>query len=65
MKKYDVFCKGPFPDGRGKECWVRVAGLELPDNKDPRKHLSKYMCSVCGEAERYVRPLAAANLIPW
>lgn len=65
MKRYDVFCKGPFPDGRGGECWVRVAGLDLQGNVDPRRHLSKYMCSVCGVAEGIIRPIAFRNLIPW
>lgn len=65
MKHYDVFCKGPFPDGRGGECKVQVAKLELPENKDPRRALSMYMCSVCGVAQDYVRPLCFGNYIPW
>lgn len=65
MNKYDVFCKGPFPDGRPHECWVQVAVLELPPGQDPRKQLRKYMCSVCGTAEAVIRPLALRNRIPW
>lgn len=65
MNKYNVHCKGPFPDGRGGECWVRVGELELPENADPRKQLSKYMCCVCGVAEQILRPLCQENRIPW
>jgi len=63
--KHDLYCKGPFPDGRMGECWVKVGTLELKRKPIPARDFHVYRCSACARAEKVMRPYVEADSIPW
>lgn len=62
---HELFCKGPFPDGRMGECWVKVGTLKLNRPVIPHRDLHVYRCSACAQAEKQLRWHIENEAIPW